>query len=160
MARAPLLIALAGLSVAGACGQTPPPVELNGLWSAGLAACEAGVGVRFGMESIDAVYDDEQTETLFAHPKYEVLDDGRDFRVRIRYELPYVVGGARSAGAHGVLVLARQDDRLLPVGHTLIDGLTGAARVRLVDDPVDNALSLTPCGAHPWREPLRGRSEI
>jgi hypothetical protein len=160
MARAPLLIALAGLSVASACGQSPPPAELSGLWSAGLAACEAGVGVRFGIEAIDAVYDNEQTETLFAHPRYEVLERGGDFRVRITYDLPYVAGGARSAGAHGALVLARQGDRLEPIGHSLIDGLTGAARVRLVDDPVDTALSLTPCGAHPWREPLRGRSEI
>jgi hypothetical protein len=159
MARARLLIALAGLSVAGACGQAPPPVELDGLWSAGLAACEAGVGVRFGIESIEAVYD-ERTETLFAHPRYEVLEDGRDFRVRITYELPYVAGGVRSAGAHGVVTLARLDDRLEPVGHALIDGRTGAARVRLVDDPVSTALSLTPCGGHPWREPLRGRSEI
>lgn len=125
-----------------------------------MAACEAGVGVRFGGESIDAVYDDAQSETLFAHPRYEVLEDGRDFRVRITYELPYVAGGARTAGSHGVLVLAREADRLAPVAHTLIDGLTGAARVRLVDDPADVALSLTPCGAHPWREPLRGRSGI
>lgn len=160
MARAPLFIAWISLSVASACGAAaPPPAELAGLWSAGDAACRAGVGVEFGMEAIQAVYEDER-ETLFAHPRYEVQAEGRDFRVRITYDLPHAAGGAQSAGAHGVVVLARDGARLTPVQHNLIDGRTGAARVRIDDDPVDTLLALTPCGAHPWREPLRGRSEI
>ena len=65
------------------------------------------------------------------------------------------------AGAHGVLVLARQDDGgIAPVAHTLIDGLTGSARVRITNDPTAALLTLEPCGAHPWREDLRGRAPV
>lgn len=159
MARARLLIAWLGLSVAGACGAAPPPAELGGLWSAGQAACAAGVGIQFGGEAIEAVYED-QRETLFAHPRYDVEEAGQDFRVRITYQLPHRPGGARSAGAHGVVVLARQGAALAPVSHNLIDGITGAARLRIVQDPVDTLLTLTPCGAHPWREALRGRTQL
>jgi len=151
MARA--AFALLGLVLAG-CAGARPPEELTGLWSAGPAACAAGVGVRFRADVIEAVYDDE-TELLFAHPKYEIQDSGERFRVRILYDLP----GGR-AGGRGVVVLARQaDGSLAPEGHALLDGRTGAARVRLQNDPVDGLLTLEPCGAHPWREMLRGRAQ-
>jgi len=149
MARA--AFALLGLVLAG-CAGARPPEELTGLWSAGPAACAAGVGVRFGAHAIEAVYQDE-TELLFARPKYEIQDIGRNFRVRILYDLP-------GRGGEGVMVLARQEDgSLAPEGHALLDGRTGAARVRIQDDPVEGLLTLEPCGAHPWREMLRGRAQ-
>lgn len=161
MARVRQLIASFGLSVAAAgCGTPPPPpAELSGLWSAGEAACRGGVGVEFGAEAIAAVYEDER-QTLFQHPRYAVQTHGDDFRVRITYDLPRLAGGASSAGAHGVLVLARAGSLLAPVSHTLVDPRTGAARMRISDDSAVTALTLTPCGDHPWREPLRGRSRI
>jgi hypothetical protein len=154
-------IALLGLSVAAGCGATqPPPAELSGLWSAGPAACNAGVGVEFGAEAIAAVYEDER-QTLFDHPRYQVEAAGDAFRVRITYDLPRITGGTRSAGAHGVVVLARQGEGLAPVSHNLVDPRTGAARLRIAaDDPAMRALTLTPCGDHPWRAPLRGRSQL
>jgi hypothetical protein len=158
MARARQLIAWLGLSVAAGCtASQPPPAELSGLWSAGPAACAAGVGIEFGTEAIEAVYEDER-QTLFLHPRYQVEAVAEEFRVRITYELPRVTGGARSAGAHGVVVLARQGANIAPVSHSLVDPRTGAARMRIVEDPAVTALTLTPCGDHPWREPLRGRS--
>jgi hypothetical protein len=70
-----------------------------------------------------------------------------------------MAGGAHTLGARGVLVLARQPDgSISPERHTLIDGRTGAARARIIDDPAA-VLLLQPCGAHPWREELRGRAE-
>jgi hypothetical protein len=160
MARARRLIAWFGLSVAAGCGASqPPPAELGGLWSANEAACHAGVGVEFGAEAISAVYQDER-QTLFLHPKYQVEADGEEFRVRITYDLPRLPGGARSAGAHGVVVLAREGAMIAPVSHTLVDPRTGAARLRIAGDAAARALTLTPCGNHPWREPLRGRSQI
>lgn len=154
MARA--AIALFGLVLAGcAAAKAEPPAELNGLWSAGAAACAAGVGVRFRGDVIEAVYDDE-TETLFERPRYQVQHTGEAFRVRIVYDLPRGVGGPNSA--RGVLVLARQpNDGIAPIAHALLDGRTGAARVRIADDPAAALLTLEPCGAHPWREQLRGR---
>jgi hypothetical protein len=157
MTRARQLIAWLGLSVAAGCSSAQPPPELAGLWSAGEAACRGGVGVVFGAEAIEAVYDDER-QTLFEHPQYELEAAGEDFRVRITYDLPQLPGGARAAGAHGVLVLARDGDAIAPVSNTLIDPRTGAARTRIGADPAVRALTLTPCGDHPWREPLRGRS--
>jgi hypothetical protein len=141
------------------CTSARPPSELSGLWSAGQAACDAGVGIRFGSRAIEAVYDDEE-ETLFEHPRYRVEDHGDNFRVRIFYDLPHRPGGVRSVGAKGVLVLVRgADGRIKPEAHNLLDGRTGSARVRITDDPASTALSLVPCGAdHPWREGLRGRS--
>lgn len=154
------LIAWLGLSVAAGCtAAQPPPAELSGLWSAGPAACAAGVGVEFGAEAIEAVYEDER-QTLFLHPRYEIEAAGDDFRVRISYDLPRVAGGARSAGAHGVVVLARQGASIAPISHSLVDPRTGAARLRIADDPAATALTLTPCGEHPWRETLRGRSHL
>lgn len=160
MTRARQFIALLGLSVAAGCeASQPPPAELSGLWSAGQAACAAGVGVEFGTEAIEAVYEHER-QTLFQHPSYEVEAAGDAFRVRIIYDLPRITGGVRAAGAHGVLVLQRQGAMIAPVSHTLIDPRTGAARLRIADDPAAAALTLTPCGDHPWRETLRGRSQI
>ena len=124
-----------------------PPAELSGLWSSGPAACAAGVGVRFEPDVIEVVYDDE-TQTLFDHPRYAPERSGESFRVRITYKLPRVTGGARVAGAHGVLVLARlPDGGLAPVMHSIVDGRTGSARMRIADDPAVRALTLAPCGA-------------
>jgi hypothetical protein len=159
MARAVPPLALLGLALAG-CVAAPPPPQLGGLWSAGPAACAAGVGVRFGPNAIEAVYD-RDVETLFAHPRYEVETGGDVFRVRIVYDLPELPNGISNRGAHGVLVLAQQPDgSIAPERHALIDARTGAARTRLVNDPAAALLSLQPCGAHPWREELRGRAEI
>ncbi len=160
MAHARQLIASFGLLVAAGCAAPqPPPAELSGLWSAGEAACRGGVGIEFGTEAIEAVYEHER-QTLFQHPTYAVQARGDEFRVRITYDLPRFAGGASTAGAHGVLVLKRAGSMLAPVSHTLVDPLTGAARMRLGDDPAVRALTLTPCGEHPWREPLRGRNRI
>lgn len=150
--------ALLGLALAaGGCAGAAPPDELDGLWSAGPAACAAGVGVRFGADAIEAVYDDE-AEILFEQPRYEEVSSEDRFRVRITYALPRLPGGARSAGAHGVIVLAQQPGGgLAPEAHTLLDPRTGAARMRLANDPAVALLTLEPCGAHPWREELRGR---
>jgi hypothetical protein len=157
MQRAMALLSVCFL--ASACAGPPhPPAELDGLWSAGAAACAAGVGVRFQSDAVEVVYDDE-TQTLFDHPRYKLESSGRSFRVRITYELPHVTGGARVAGARGVLVLARQPDGgLAPLTHSIVDARTGAARMRIADDSAVQALTLAPCGAHPWREDLRGRA--
>jgi hypothetical protein len=114
--------------------------------------------VRFEADKIEVVYEDD-TQTLFDHPRYKVESGGESFRVRITYELPRVAGGARVAGARGVLVLARQSNGgLAPLMHTIVDARTGSARMRIAEDPAVQALTLAPCGAHPWREDLRGRS--
>jgi hypothetical protein len=151
------LAALSLVLAVASCAGSEPPAELSGLWSAGPAACEAGVGVRFERDAIEVVYA-RQTETLFDNPRYEIERGGDNFRIRITYDLPRVAGGARTVGAHGVVVLMRTNDgRIAPEMHNLVDGRTGAARTRIVDDPAVTALSLQPCGAHPWREGLRGR---
>jgi hypothetical protein len=161
MARRSLPIAAIlclGAIVSGCGFSTSPPPELHGLWSAGQAACAAGVGVHFGSDAIQAVYEQER-QTLFEHPRYQVLGEGEAFRVRILYDLPERPGGAHVAGARGVLVLMR-DGRggIVPEAHNLIDGRTGAARVQLDNDPALSVLSLQPCGDdHPFREGLRGR---
>jgi hypothetical protein len=152
----PMAVSLS-LAIAGCARSTAAPAELSGLWSAGQAACAAGVGVRFGPDAIAAVYN-HQHETLFEHPRYEVEGEGDAFRVRILYDLPRPAGGAHVAGAHGMLILVR-DGRggIVPQAHNLIDGRTGAARVRIDGDPARAVLSLQPCGDHHWREGLRGR---
>jgi hypothetical protein len=158
-AMASLRLVLAGLcfSVVSGCGApAPPPAELSGLWSTGQASCDAGIGVRFGVDAIEAVYDDER-QTLFEHPRYQTEQADGAFRVRITYALPRLAGGARSAGAHGVVVLARHGEGLAPERHNLFYGQTGAALVRIEDDSAMATLTLVPCGAHPWREQLRGR---
>ncbi|MGD9815860.1 MAG: hypothetical protein AB7Q23_05735 [Hyphomonadaceae bacterium] len=159
MTRAVALSTAIGLALAAAsCSSARPPEELTGLWSTGPASCSAGLGVRFRADAIEAVYD-RQVETLFERPRYEVMAQGEDFRVRITYELPKLAGGAQVAGAHGVIVLARQPGgRIAPSAHALIDARTGAARVPIAGDPAVRVLSLEPCGAHPWREVLRGRA--
>jgi hypothetical protein len=152
------IIAWLGLSLVSGCGgASAPPAELGGLWSAGDAACAAGVGVRFTSEAIEAVYEDHR-ETLFDQPRYVVENAGEDFRVRITYDLPRITGGANRVGAHGVIVLARDGRGIAPEAHNLIDGFTGTARLRIDDDPAVTALTLQPCGRHPWREDLRGLS--
>ncbi|WP_395644848.1 hypothetical protein [Terricaulis sp.] len=159
MSRSALIAILCTpVALAGCSGARPPP-ELHGLWSAGPAACDAGVGVRFGSDAIQAVYDSER-QTLFEHPRYRVEEGGDDFRVRIFYDLPRHPGGARSVGAKGVLILVREPDgRLGMEAHNLLDARTGTARVRIADDPARTALSLEPCDSqHPWREGLRGRA--
>lgn len=156
MAGVRSFIAWLGLAALSGCsGASAPPPELAGLWSAGPAACEAGVGIRFTSDAIEAVYEAEH-ETLFAHPKYDVEHAGEDFRVRITYALPRPHGGPAVAGAHGVLVLARDGAGIAPAAHTLIDHRTGAARMRIGDDPAVTAMTLQPCGRHPWRDDLRG----
>lgn len=156
MSRALALLSVS-LLVSACAGPPHPPAELEGLWSAGPAACAAGVGVRFQADAVEVVYDDE-TQTLFDHPRYDPEGAGQSFRVRITYELPHVTGGARVAGARGVLVLARQPNGgLAPLTHSIVDARTGAARMRIADDPAVQALTLAPCGADPWREDLRGR---
>jgi len=158
MLRARTAVLSAALLAFAGCARERPPAELGGLWSAGQAACAAGVGVRFTEDAIEAVYEN-QRETLFASPRYRLEGRGDAFRVRIQYDLPHRPGGARGLGARGVLVLARDDaGRLAPVRHNMLDGRTGAARLRFVDDPAVAALSLEPCGPHPWRGGLRGLS--
>lgn len=158
MARVRPLLAVLGLALTG-CAGAHPPEALDGLWSAGPAACASGVGVRFRADAIEAVYDDE-VEILFERPRYEIeTETSEAFQVRIVYDLPRPRGGSRVVGAHGVLTLARQPDGgIAPVAHALMDGRTGAARVRLVNDPAAALMTLEPCGAHPWREQLRGRA--
>jgi hypothetical protein len=155
MARALLPLAALTLALAG-CGGSSPPAELAGLWSAGPSACAAGVGVRFGPRAIEAVYE-EQRETLFERPRYQV-EAGKTLRIRIVYDLPRMPGGARSTGARGVLILARQPGGgIAPIAHNLTDARTGAARLRMRDDPAIGLLTLQPCAGEPWREDLRGR---
>lgn len=157
MQRAAALLFL--LCLVPACaGPTRPPAELDGLWSAGPAACAAGVGVRFNADAIEVIYEDE-TQTLFARPRYSLENDGEAFRIRIMYDLPHVVGGAHVAGAHGVLVLTRKPDgSIAPLAHSIVDARTGAARMRIAEDPAVQALTLIPCGTQGRREDLRGRT--
>jgi hypothetical protein len=157
MKRLRAFAALLCLVLAG-CAGARPPEELSGLWSAGPAACAAGVGVRFRGEAIQAIYD-RQVETLFDQPRYQVEDRGDRFRVRITYALPRIAGGVRAAGARGVIILSRQPNGgLAPARHALIDTRTGTTRLRIADDPVSTLMTLEPCGPHPWREGLRGRA--
>lgn len=158
MAGTRWIIACLVLSLTAGCGAgADPPRELAGLWSAGDASCAAGVGIRFTKEAIEAVYAD-QTETLFARPRYQVVDAGDAFRVRVTYELLVADGAAARPGARGVLVLVRRGAMIAPEAHTRVDRLTGSAWTRINDDPAIAAMTLQPCGRHPWREPLRGLS--
>lgn len=155
MARAPL--ALLWLCLTAGC-VAAPPAELSGFWSASPAACEAGVGVRFGARAIELIHDDAG-ETLFAHPRYTRERTGNSFRLRIVYDLPRMAGGAYGLGARGEVVLVRlPDGGIAPLTHNILDGRTGAARLRFVGDPGAALLTLKPCGPSPWREALRGRS--
>lgn len=157
--RRPIRFSVLFLALAG-CGEAAVPEQLSGLWSSGPAACEAGVGVRFADQAIEAVYDN-RTETLFLRPRYTVEQDGRGVRIRIVYDLPTLPGGARSAGARGVVVLSqRRDGQIAPVSHQLIDGRTGAVRLRLQRDPASDLLRLRRCGPSVplWEAGLRGRA--
>lgn len=156
MTRFSLAAAVCTLLALSGCVRASAPSELSGLWSAGDAACSAGVGVQFGGDAIAAVYE-RQRETLFSHPIYHVESSGDAFRVRIEYDLPTQAGGARSVGAHGVLVLVREGVGLAVASHNMLDPRTGSARVRIEGDPAVSILALKPCAAgHPWRLGLRG----
>lgn len=159
MARAAKIIAglclCLGLGIAG-CAPTAPPDELSGLWSASPLACATGVGVRFEPDSIAMVYLDK-SEVLFTRPRYQRLA-GDEFRVRVSYRLPQVAGGARDPGALGVFVLGRRaDGAIVPLTHNLLDGRTGAARLRIAGDPAATLLTLFPCYAAGVATGLRGR---
>lgn len=144
-----VLLALAGCA-------PKPPRELAGLWSAGPAACAAGVGLRFTPSAVEAIYGDD-TQVLFAKPRYERLE-GERLRVRIAYALPVQPGGARS-GARGVLVMERgRDGWLRPVAHRIEDMRTGAVRMPIGQDRSDAALSVRPCGEGARNADLRGRT--
>lgn len=156
MARAAKIIAGLCLGIAG-CAPPAPPAELAGLWSASPAACATGVGVRFESDTIAMVYRDK-SEVLFARPRYQKLA-GDDFRVRVTYNLPRVTGGARGPGAHGVFVLGRRaDGAIAPLTHNLLDGRTGAARLRIAGDPAATLLTLSPCEPSGSATGLRGRA--
>jgi hypothetical protein len=159
MLRTALLVVIVAALAGAGCARARAPAELSGLWSSGPAACAAGVGVRFRANAIAVVYD-EQTETLFRRPRYEVFGESDPFRVRITYELPQVAGGVRVAGARGVMVLIRgPDGAIAPTAHSLIDARTGSARVRFINDPAVRALTLRQCQDGAWPdEDLRGRS--
>jgi hypothetical protein len=136
-----------------------PPPELLGLWSAGPAACAAGVGLSFDNNAVQARVDDVR-EPLFEQPIYRRMGVGDAFRVRIDYQLPHAAGPTR-VGGRGALVLERgPEGRLRPVSHMMVDPLTGSARIRIKDDPVLSSLDLRPCGAHAWTEDLRGRDHV
>jgi len=158
MMRMGTSLGMLSLAVATASCAAPPPEELAGLWSAGPAACAMGVGVRFGADAIEVVYP-ERSEVLFERPRYEPEREGEAFRVRITYDLPRLPGGAASAGAHGVITLARgPGGGIIPATHMLADPRTGAVHARLVDDPALEALTLSPCEGVPTPEiPIRGR---
>lgn len=148
--------------LASACAGGHAPRQLAGLWSAGPAACAAGVGVRFDDDEIAIVYD-RQRQTLFERPRYFVESAGPRFRIRILYDLPRRPGGARVAGAYGVLVLdGAPGAPLHPESHNLIDSRTGSARLRITGDPAISALALKPCGTspHSGQENLRGRGAL
>jgi hypothetical protein len=158
VARTLVISALIGILAVSACS-AKPPAELAGVWSTGPAACEAGVGVRFEGNAIEAVYD-RQRQTLFENPRYTLLRGGRMFRVRIVYDLPRLPGGAYSVGARGVVILGRQPDgRIAPLVHNLLDARTGAARLQFVGDPAVAALTLSRCGEALQPLALRGAAD-
>ena len=139
-----------------ACADQGPPRELAGLWSAGPAACAADIGVRFEPGEVALRYAPEQSQTLMESPRYALERRGARLRVRISYRLPGA-GGDVARGARGVMVLERDNDGWLKVdSHLLEDTRTGAARVRLQDDPVARAFRLRQCGPNAWIEGLRG----
>ncbi len=145
-ASAPLAIAL--IFAATGCGAGAGPRELDGLWSTGPGACEAGIGLRFAANAIDAQYGIDRVR-LMERTRYTVERGGLRARVRIDYDL---------SPARGVLVVERGvDGRLRAVAHSVRDPRTGAARVRLDGDRVAAAFNLGQCGADAWAEGLRGR---
>jgi hypothetical protein len=130
-----------------------------GLWSAGPAACAAGVGLSFDNNAVQARIGEDR-EALFENPIYRREGMGETFRVRIDYDLPHTQGVSQ-VGPRGALVLTRgPEGRLRPVSHLMTDPMTGSVRMRIKDDPVMSSLDLKPCGHHAWNEGLRGRSGV
>ncbi|HWA01707.1 MAG TPA: hypothetical protein VG841_15470 [Caulobacterales bacterium] len=163
MIRARALAISALCLLAAACAGGRAPAQLSGLWSAGPAACEAGMGVRFESDEVAIVYD-RQRQTLLERPRYSLEQvTARIFRVRIQYDLPHRPGGAHVAGAYGVLVLEGEPDGALrPTSHNLIDSRTGSVRLRIDNDPAISALSLHSCErtSNGGPEELRGRARL
>lgn len=163
MAQARYLIAgfMCLAATSSGCGAAlGPPAELLGLWSAGPAACAAGVGLNFENNVIAARFHEDR-EVLFEQPIYRREGAGEHFRVRIDYQLPTPPGGVRAVGAYGAITLARgEDGRLHPVSHVMVDPRTGSMRMRIKDDRPLEALDLTPCDRHPWTLGLRGREAV
>ncbi|MGE0828489.1 MAG: hypothetical protein AB7O04_03960 [Hyphomonadaceae bacterium] len=148
------LLSVAAAASLAACGSEPPQ-ELAGLWGAGPANCEAGIGVRFASNSISAHFDGA-SQTLLDRPIYDVERRGARVRVRVTYELP----GGDAVGSKGVLVLERGEDGWLrTMTHRLENIRTGSAHIRLNDDPVARAFRLRKCGPDAWIEGLRGRDD-
>lgn len=147
----PTRLAILCLLLLSACtGGQAPPRQLAGMWSAGPAACAARIGLEFGPQAVEAVYVDER-EALIVRPRYEVLQD-EPFRVRIRYRLPAARGG------EGVIELARgADGWLRPTAHRFENGLTGAVRLSIGQDPMLQAMTVRPCDRNAWIADLRGR---
>jgi hypothetical protein len=115
-----------------ACAPRPgPPPELEGLWSRGEGACEAGLGVTFGHDAVRAQTMDGQ-HTLFAAPVYSVERRGAVLTVRIRYQFPDVAGAVTGRGRYGLLELSQDREGWLRlVNHYSIDTRAGSARLQL-----------------------------
>ncbi len=142
---------LGGLLALTASCDSGPPRALHGLWSAGPAACAAGVGLEFGEDAIAAVYGSER-EALFVRPRYRESHTATGMRVSIDYELP------QGRGMEGRLVLQRGDDGWLrPVSHLMRNKLTGAVRAPIGEDRTALALTVRPCAPDAWLAGLRGR---
>lgn len=147
-----VLAALAFFPLAG-CGE--PPQELAGVWSAGPAACAAGMGLEFGKRSIDAVYAGER-QILFQNPRYAVEHGPDALRIVVRYDAPPAGGEKR---VRGEVVLERgADGWLKPLSRRLEDPRTGTVRIRIGDDPLTTALAVRRCGPDSFIPGLRGRS--
>ena len=155
--RSGLVLASTATMALSGCGDGGPPSELSGLWSAGPAACDARIGVKFEPGAVAALYD-KGAEPLLKDASYEIERRGAHVRVRIVYDLPTPAGGARSPGARGILVVERGGDGWLnAVSHRLEDKRTGSARLAIGEDPVASAFHLRKCGPGAWIEGLRGR---
>lgn len=151
----PILAATAALS---GCLGGGPPEELAGLWAAGPAACDAGLGVRFERAAVSAHFD-EETQVLLDRPDYEIERRGERVRVRISYQLPKPEEGARPS-VRGVLILERGEDGWLHTrAHRFEDPRTGSAHVRIAGDPAAQIFRLRKCGPDAWIEGLRGRRD-
>lgn len=144
---------------AAGCLDSPPPPELQGLWSGGPAACAAQMGVRFLSDEVTAAFDDGRTQALLHDPEYAVERRGARLRVRISYALP-APDDAPELAARGALTLERDSDGWLNVAdHRLQDARTGAVRLILNDDPAARAFRLRRCGPDAWIEGLRGTTD-
>lgn len=148
--------ALAALALFCLAGCDGPPKELAGVWSAGPAACAAGVGLEFGARSIDAIYAGER-QILFHNPRYAVEHGADGLRISVIYDAP--PAGQDDQRVRGMFVLERGDDGWLrPRGRRLEDPRTGTVRVRIGDDPLTTALAVRRCGPDSFIPGLRGRS--